>query len=84
MAEALRTSIITDPPDGRIPALTPAAAETKRQRSRRHQERREPRRSRAPGSVPDILEHGPPLLPYSYNSNYQIVQTDDAVLVHAR
>ena len=26
---------------------------------------------------------GPPMLPYSYNSNYQIVQTPDTVLVHA-
>ena len=30
--KTLRTSIITDPPDGRIPALTPAAAEVKRRR----------------------------------------------------
>ena len=30
--KTLRTSIITDPPDGRIPALTPAAAEIKRRR----------------------------------------------------
>ena len=26
---------------------------------------------------------GPPMLPYSYNSNYQIMQTKDAVVVHA-
>ncbi|HSH74583.1 MAG TPA: hypothetical protein VLA09_02675, partial [Longimicrobiales bacterium] len=26
---------------------------------------------------------GPPMLPYSYNSNYQIVQTAEAVVVHA-
>ena len=30
--KTLRTSIVTDPPDGRIPALTPAAAEVKRRR----------------------------------------------------
>ncbi len=30
-----------------------------------------------------FLTAGPPMLPYSYNSNYQIVQTDDTVLVHA-
>src|SRR5687767_10284778 len=28
--KTFRTSIITDPPDGRIPALTPAAADVKR------------------------------------------------------
>ena len=30
--KTLRTSIVTDPADGRIPALTPAAADAKRQR----------------------------------------------------
>jgi hypothetical protein len=30
-----------------------------------------------------FLTSGPPLLPYSYNSNYQIVQTADAIAVHA-
>jgi hypothetical protein len=30
-----------------------------------------------------FLTSGPPLLPYSYNSNYQIVQTRDAIVVHA-
>src|SRR5579872_6935665 len=32
VVKTLRTSIITDPPDGRIPALTPAAAAEKRRR----------------------------------------------------
>jgi hypothetical protein len=30
--KTLRTPIVTDPPDGRIPALTPAAAGAKRRR----------------------------------------------------
>ena len=30
-----------------------------------------------------FLTAGPPMLPYSYNSNYQIVQTRDAVVIHA-
>src|SRR5262245_56244399 len=33
--KTLRTSIITDPPDGRIPALTPRAAEERRRRLER-------------------------------------------------
>jgi hypothetical protein len=79
----LRTSIVTDPPDGRIPALTPAAAEIKRRRADAQ---------RAPESAEDtglqdqclaFLTAGPPMLPYSYNSNYQIVQTKDAFVVHA-
>src|SRR5689334_22658936 len=32
VVKTLRTSIVVDPPDGRIPPLTPAAAELKRQR----------------------------------------------------
>ena len=79
----LRTSIVTDPPDGRIPALTPAAAEIKRRRADAQ---------KAPESAEDtglqdqclaFLTAGPPMLPYSYNSNYQIVQTKDAFVVHA-
>jgi len=81
--KTLRTSIVTDPPDGRIPALTPAAAEIKRRRVERQKN---------PGSVEDVglqdqclafATAGPPMLPYSYNSNYQIIQTSDAFLVHA-
>jgi hypothetical protein len=30
-----------------------------------------------------FLTAGPPMLPYSYNSNYQIVQTGNAFVVHA-
>src|SRR4029079_1405373 len=30
-----------------------------------------------------FLTAGPPMLPYSYNSNYQIVQTPDAIVIHA-
>jgi hypothetical protein len=78
-----RTSIITDPPDGRLPALTPAAAEVKRQRIDRQ---------RGVASAEDLglqdqclafLTAGPPMLPYSYNSNYQIVQTGDRIVIHA-
>ena len=53
--KTLRTSIITDPPDGRIPALTPAAAEVKRRRLEASRVR-EPRRSRASGSVPGVSD----------------------------
>ncbi|MGD1094635.1 MAG: hypothetical protein ABSB35_21915 [Bryobacteraceae bacterium] len=82
VVKTLRTSIITDPPDGRIPALTPAAAAVKRHRQEllRH-----------PGGSTDLgLQDQcivfptavPPMLPYSYNSNYQIIQTRDELIVH--
>jgi hypothetical protein len=77
-----RTSIVTDPADGRIPPLTPAAAENKRRRVEA---------MRAGANAEDLglqdqclafVTAGPPMLPYSYNSNLQIMQTRDAVVVH--
>ena len=81
--KTLRTSIITDPPDGRIPALTPAAAEIKRRRLEACRSRENPEDLGLQDQCLAFLTAGPPMLPYSYNSNYQIVQTRDAVLVHA-
>jgi hypothetical protein len=81
--KTLRTSIITDPPDGRIPALTPAAAEIKRRRLERLTTAETPEDLGLQDQCLTFLTSGPPLLPYSYNSNYQIVQTNDVVVVHA-
>jgi hypothetical protein len=78
-----RTSIVTDPPDGRIPALTPAAAEFKRQRLERLKKAENPEDLGLQDQCLTFLTSGPPLLPYSYNSNYQIIQTNQAVVVHA-
>jgi hypothetical protein len=81
--KTLRTSIITDPPDGRIPALTPAAADVKR---RRLEGIKNPASAQDTGLQDQCLTFvtvGPPMLPYSYNSNYHIVQTKDALVVHA-
>jgi hypothetical protein len=79
----LRTSIITDPPDGRIPALTPAAAEIKRRRLEQLRKFENPEDLGLQDRCLAFLTAGPPLLPYSYNSNYQIVQTKDAFVIHA-
>jgi hypothetical protein len=78
-----RTSIVTDPPDGRIPALTPAAAEIRRLRLERLKLGENPEDLGLQDQCLAFVTAGPPLLPYSYNSNYQIVVTRDAVLVHA-
>lgn len=78
-----RTSIVTDPPDGRIPALTPAAAEIGRRRLERLKLGENPEDLGLQDQCLAFVTAGPPLLPYSYNSNYQIVVTRDAVLVHA-
>ncbi len=83
MLPSLRTSIITDPPNGLLPILTPAAAAAKRERLERLHNPAvtldmglQDRCLLFPPSVP-------PMIPYRYNSNYQIVQTADAVVVQA-
>jgi hypothetical protein len=81
--KTLRTSIITEPADGRIPALTPAAAEVKRRRLEGLKKFENPEDLGLQDQCLTFLTAGPPMLPYSYNSNYQIVQTNDAVLIHA-
>ena len=80
-----RSSLILDPPDGRIPAITPEA----RQRS---MDRMAAMRGRGQYDHPElrplaercIVSFGPttPLIPnYFYNNNYQIVQTPDHVMI---
>jgi hypothetical protein len=72
----LRTSLIIDPPDGRIPALTPdgqqrAAARAERQRL--HPADGPEDRSLAERCI-NWPVAGPPMVPGGYNNNYQIVQ----------
>ena len=82
-----RSSLIVDPPDGRIPDMTPEARE----------QRREARARRAAFGDYDNPENlsfalrcllsfgsnaGPPMLPnYFYNNSYTIVQTADHVMI---
>jgi hypothetical protein len=81
--KTLRTSIITDPPDGRIPALTPEAAKAKQRRLERQRKFEHPEDLGLQDRCLAFLTSGPPLLPYSYNSNYQIIQTANEVVIHA-
>jgi hypothetical protein len=83
MLPSLRTSIITDPPNGLLPSLTPSAAAAKRDRLKRLSN---------PSAATDMgLQDRcllfptsvPPMIPYRYNSNYEIVQTEDVVMVEA-
>jgi hypothetical protein len=80
---ALRTSLIVDPADGRIPPLTPAA----QQRAAALTEAR--RLHPADGPEDRALTErcilwptaGPPMLPGPYNNNYQIVQAPGYVMI---
>jgi len=81
--KTLRTSIVTDPPGGRIPPLTPAAAERRRQRIERQRATENAEDLGLQDRCLTFLTAGPPLLPYTYNSNYQIVLTREVVALHA-
>ncbi len=78
----LRTSLVIDPPDGRVPPLT-AEAQTR-------QAALAELRKRAPADNPEdrnlwerCITRGLPtvMLPQPYNNNYQIIQTQDHVVI---
>ena len=90
--ETRRTSLIVDPPDGRIPPLTQAAAARRAaiERERRGVNRHAP----TPGGFvedlgPNALQlrcitgfnSGPPMTPGGYNQNVQLFQTPDQVVL---
>jgi hypothetical protein len=77
-----RTSIVIDPSDGKIPALTAKGQEM----ARAHEEER----SRPAAGPEDIglaerclvfPTAGPPMLPYDYNNNYRIMQVPGYVVI---
>jgi hypothetical protein len=81
----MRTSLIVDPPDGRVPAYTPEAQV-------RVTTARQERQKRLDGIVPirtwtDLdsgercITDGLPIVPYAYNNNYQIVQSPGVVAI---
>ena len=77
-----RTSLIVDPPEGRIPPLTPEGE--RRQAAHQHgfgsvSER--PLEERCLVSVGSAA--GPPMLSAAYNNNYQIVQAPGVVMIFA-
>ena len=79
-----RTSLITDPPNGRIPARTPEAdaraaarAEARRGVDPFHGHETRPLSERC-----IVWPHnGPPMLPPAYNDIHQILQTPDHVVI---
>ena len=78
-----RTSLIVDPPNGRVPALTPEGQ--KRMAEQRAAARLHPADKATDRSLQErcLLSPttGPPMLPGPYNNNYQIVQTRDYVMI---
>ena len=82
-----RSSLITDPPDGRRPPLTPEARDRLREarelRSRFGSYDNPENRPLAERCIMSFGSNaGPPMLPnYFYNNNYTIVQTADHIMI---
>ena len=75
-----RTSLIVDPPDGRIPPLTPAAQQ--RMEAQRAYRRDHPADSWRDRNLWErCLSRGVPRVPNNYNSNMLILQTPAAVVI---
>jgi hypothetical protein len=85
-----RTSLIIDPPDGKMPAMIP------RQRNAAPREGGGGQGEQFAGMSYDSVKRrplaercligfgstsGPPMLPVLYNNNYEIVQTPDAIMI---
>jgi len=76
-----RSSLIIDPPDGRIPSLTASgrAVAAARAAARRGRGSADGPEDRSFAERCLLFNAGPPLLPGPYNNNLQIVQTRDYV-----
>src|SRR5205823_6956821 len=78
----LRTSIVIDPPDGKIPALTPEASKaTAAQAAIQRRLPEGPEDFTLPVRCIIWPTAGPPMVPAGYNNNYQILQTRDYVAI---
>ena len=86
IAENYRTSLIVDPPDGRLPPQTPEA----QKRVQAAAAARKAAQATQYDRVQNISQGsrcivsggaGPPLMDAGYNANYQIVQSKDVVMI---
>jgi hypothetical protein len=78
-----RTSLVVDPPDGRVPPITPAARERNAAMMRGYANfdnvKARPLSERC--LIGFGSTSGPPMLPVLYNNTYQIVQTPDSIMI---
>ena len=85
LARKRRTSLIIDPPDGRIPPMT--AAGLARLKATRAYFEAHPADGPEDRPLPDrclmFSQSGPPMIPGNYNNNYQIVQSSDHMAIMA-
>ena len=82
--ETRRTSLITDPPNGRFPELSEVGAE--RAEARRAHMAEHPADTYTDRNTSDRcivgFNAGPPITPLAYNQNMQLFQTPDLVVIH--
>ncbi|HML18884.1 MAG TPA: hypothetical protein VK419_17755 [Bryobacteraceae bacterium] len=78
-----RTSLIIDPPDGKVPPLTPEGRKRVAARMERlaHFDSAEDRPLGERCLMGFGSTGGPPMMPVLYNNNYQIVETPAAVMI---
>jgi hypothetical protein len=80
--KTLRTSMVIDPPDGKIPPLTPEAAAERKKRLDKIRRPDGPEDLALGDQCLMFSTGSPPMTPYNYNSNYRIVQTKDQVAIY--
>ena len=92
VSETHQTSLVVDPPDGRVPPLTPEA-EAKRTAERQAREGVNRHSPTYGGFVDDLgpgmfavrcilgFNSGPPMTPAGYNQNVHLVQTPDYIVL---
>ena len=92
VSETRQTSLVVDPPNGRVPPLTPEAA-TREQAALQAREGVDRHSPTYGGFVDDLgsglfavrcilgFNSGPPMTPAGYNQNVQVTQTEDYVVL---
>jgi len=85
IARTMRTSIVIDPPDGRIPAMQPEALAKFQAMQAKFADHPAdgPQDRPLPERCLMFSQSGPPMIPGNYNNNYQIVQTPDYLVILA-
>jgi hypothetical protein len=79
-----RSSLLIDPPNGRIPPLTPQRRQIVNERTQQLRQNFDGPEARPLGERCLLAfgsSSGPPMLPVLYNNHYQIVQSKDAVMI---
>jgi hypothetical protein len=76
-----RTSLLIDPPNGKIPPLTVERQKSLAARPRQSFDGPEARPLGERCLLAFGSSSGPPMLPVLYNNHYQIVQSEDAVMI---